>query len=133
MKLSKNFFAVILFAASFFGVKAQAVNSSYVTEFGEKALQFSIIVPGDRAEVWKLFTTLKVNLNDHFPPEAQNEDQNLQEIIQFVEIEKGKTKIISTMVGWGQGSHWDKTYTFFEKGNEWTYNELLKLFDDPKK
>lgn len=185
MKLSKNFLAVILFAASFFVVKAQAVNSSYVTEFGEKALQFSIIVPGERAEVWKLFTTdqgltkwiapvvktniktggwiktnydkskkaddetairldiinyldhqmltLKVNLNDHFPPEAQNEDQNLQEIIQFVEIEKGKTKIISTMIGWGQGSHWDKTYTFFEKGNEWTYNELLKLFDDPKK
>ena len=57
MKLSKNLFAVILFAASFFGVKAQAVNSSYVTEFGEKALQFSIIVPGERAEVWKLFTT----------------------------------------------------------------------------
>ena len=32
------------------------------------------------------------------------------------------------MVGWGQGSYWDKTYTFFEKGNEWTYIEFLKLF-----
>ena len=33
------------------------------------------------------------------------------------------------MVGWGQGNDWDKAYTFFEKGNEWTYKELLKLFN----
>lgn len=32
------------------------------------------------------------------------------------------------MVGWGQGSQWDKTYDFFLKGNEWTYKEILKLF-----
>lgn len=72
--------------------------------------------------------TLKVNLNDHFPKEAKVEDKNLQEIIQFVDIENGKTKIISTMVCWGIGSHWDKTYSFFEKGNDWTYKEFLKLF-----
>ncbi|CAN5421941.1 hypothetical protein BH11BAC2_BH11BAC2_22260 [soil metagenome] len=72
--------------------------------------------------------TLKVNLNDNFPKEAKNEDKNLQEIIQFVDLGNGKTKIISSMVGWGQGSHWDKAYTFFEKGNIYTYDELLKLF-----
>jgi hypothetical protein len=32
------------------------------------------------------------------------------------------------MVGFGQGSHWDKTYDFFLKGNERTYKEILKLF-----
>ncbi|MBK9398652.1 MAG: hypothetical protein IPN55_16005 [Saprospiraceae bacterium] len=73
--------------------------------------------------------TLKVNLNENFPQQARNEDKNLQEIIQFIDIGKGNIKIISTMVGWGQGNDWDKAYTFFEKGNEWTYKELLKLFN----
>ena len=72
--------------------------------------------------------TLKVNLNNSFPAEAKREDKNLQEIIQFIRVDDNKTKIISTMVGWGQGSQWDKAYSFFEKGNDWTYKEILKLF-----
>ncbi len=70
---------------------------------------------------------LKVKLNDNFSKKVQAEDQYLQEIIQFVAIAPGKTKIISSMVGWGQGKDWEKTYDFFVKGNEWTYNELLKV------
>ena len=184
MKYRKTLFLLVLLLIPFTGIRAQVTNSSYVTTFGEKALQFTTVVPISRIEAWKLFTTekglekwiapvvktniktggwiktnydktkttedcttiqldiinyldyelltLKVNLNDHFPVEARNEDQHLQEIIQFVSVGKGKTKIISTMVGWGQGSHWDQTYTFFEKGNEWTYKELLKLFNHPK-
>lgn len=180
MEIRRVLLLVIVLVISVVDIQAQVINSSYVTKFGEKALQFSIIVPTDKAEVWKLFTTdkglekwiapvvktnmkiggwirtnydktkttedttaiqldiinylenemltLKVNLNDNFPQEAKNEDKNLQEIIQLIDIGKGKTKIISTMVGWGQGSHWDKAYTFFEKGNEWTYKEFLKLF-----
>ncbi|QOW10452.1 hypothetical protein Q73A0000_08770 [Kaistella flava (ex Peng et al. 2021)] len=183
MKYKKTLFLLVLILIPFTGIRAQVTNSSYVTAFGEKALQFTTVVPISRIEVWKLFTTekglekwiapvvktnikiggwiktnydktkttedsttiqldiinyldhelltLKVNLNDHFPVEARNEDQHLQEIIQFVSMGKGKTKIISTMVGWGKGSHWDQTYTFFEKGNEWTYKELLKLFNHP--
>lgn len=69
---------------------------------------------------------LKVDLNGNFSKKLQDEDQNLQEIIQFVSI-GGKTKIISSMIGWGQGKDWDKTYDFFLKGNEWTYKELLKV------
>ncbi len=185
MKIKIALLLFIVSAISFLGIQAQVINSSYVTKFGEKALQFSIILPTNRVEVWKLFTTdkglekwiapvvrtnmkiggwirtnydktkttddtttiqldiinylenemltLKVNLNDNFPQEAKNEDKNLQEIIQFIDIGKGKTKIISTMVGWGQGRHWDKAYTFFEKGNEWTYKELLKLFNSKNK
>ena len=70
---------------------------------------------------------LKVELNDHFTKKVQDEDQNLQEIIQLVATTPGKTKIVSSMVGWGQGKDWEKTYDFFLKGNEWTYAELLKL------
>jgi hypothetical protein len=72
--------------------------------------------------------TLKVKLNGNFPAKARSEDKNLQEILEFREVSPGKTKIISSMVGWGEGSDWDFTYNFFVKGNEWTYNEILKLF-----
>lgn len=70
---------------------------------------------------------LKVDLNNNFSKKVQEEDQNLQEIIELVPIAPGKTKIISSMVGWGEGKDWEKTYDFFLKGNEWTYKELLKV------
>ncbi|HEU4574931.1 MAG TPA: hypothetical protein VFS36_08000 [Chitinophagaceae bacterium] len=72
--------------------------------------------------------TLKVNLNNNFPPSTIREDKNLQEVIQFISAGKGRTKIVSNMIGWGHGSDWDKVYAFFEKGNTWTYEEVLKLF-----
>ena len=71
---------------------------------------------------------LKVILNDHFEKSVRDTDENLQEIIQFKKVDNKTTKIISSMIGWGAGSEWDKTYNFFEKGNEWTYKELLKNY-----
>ena len=176
----KKLLLIFVFGQLIINAKAQVTNSSYVTQYGEKVLQLSIVVPININETWKLFTTdeglkkwiapvakidmkiggsiktnydpnktvddtssikldiinyieyemltLKVNLNNNFPPEAKREDKNLQEILQFVKVDDNKTKIISSMVGWGQGSHWDKTYSFFEKGNDWTYKAILKLF-----
>jgi len=73
--------------------------------------------------------TLKVILNNEaFPQKVRQEDANLQEIIQFIDLGKGKTKIISSMIGWGVGQDWDKIYRFFAEGNEWTYRQLIKLF-----
>jgi len=72
--------------------------------------------------------TLKVNLNISFSPKAKAEDGNLQEIIQFEYVSPKQTKVISSMVGWGKGEEWDKTYDFFERGNTWTYEELLKIY-----
>ena len=72
--------------------------------------------------------TLKVNLNGNFTKKAQAEDKNLQEVIQFIAVDNTHTKIISSMIGWGKGPDWDKTYAFFDKGNVWTYKELTKLF-----
>ncbi len=73
--------------------------------------------------------TLKVKLNSNFSPKVKTEDGNLQEIIQFAYISPKETKVISSMVGWGKGEDWDKTLGFFERGNLWTYEELLKLFN----
>ena len=71
----------------------------------------------------------KVNLNNNFAASARSTDQNLQEIIQFKAIDATHTRIISTMVGFGKSPDWDKTYNFFVKGNVYTYQELLKLYD----
>lgn len=73
--------------------------------------------------------TLKVELNEKFSKNVRNEDENLQEIIQFKYIGPKETKIISSMIGWGQSEEWVKTYGFFVKGNIWTYEELIKHYE----
>jgi uncharacterized protein YndB with AHSA1/START domain len=77
----------------------------------------------------KELLVLKVNLNNNFVKQVRDNDQHLQEIIQFKEIDPTHTKIVSSMTGWGEGADWDKTYNFFAKGNEWTYKELLKNYN----
>jgi hypothetical protein len=72
--------------------------------------------------------TLKVILNNNFPQSVQKEDENLQEIIQFISIGPKQTKIISSMIGWGEGDDWTKAYNFFVRGNIYTYEELIKTF-----
>ncbi len=72
--------------------------------------------------------TLKVKLNGSFPQNAQTSDQNLQQVLQFVDEGGGSTRVISSMLGWGQGPEWDQTYNFFVQGNSWTFEQLLKLF-----
>ena len=57
--------------------------------------------------------TYKVTLNDVFPAKCRNEDQNLQEIIQFKSAGSNKTRIVSTMTGWGDGKEWNDTYSIF--------------------
>ncbi len=71
---------------------------------------------------------LKVILNDNFVKIVRESDANLQEVIQFIKVDNKHTKIVSSMLGWGTGVDWDKTYDFFVKGNEWTYQELLKNY-----
>jgi len=72
--------------------------------------------------------TLKVKLNNNFSKTVQNEDGNLQEVIQFIQVSSTSTKIISSMIGWGDSEEWSKTYDFFVRGNISTYEELLKLY-----
>ncbi len=72
--------------------------------------------------------TLRVLLNSNFKEEVVKDHKNLQEIIQFISVGKNKTKIISSMIGWGNGKDWDTTYDFFVTGNVWTYEQLCKVF-----
>ncbi|WP_148041473.1 hypothetical protein [Kaistella daneshvariae] len=76
----------------------------------------------------KEILVLKVILNDNFVKSVRESDENLQEVIQFIKVDEKHTKIVSSMIGWGKGTDWDKAYEFFAKGNEWTYKELLKNY-----
>ena len=71
---------------------------------------------------------LKITLYEKFAQTVRDEDQNLQEIIQLVDPGNGKTNIISSMIGWGKGPEWEKTYIFIARGNEWTARNLVKVF-----
>ena len=72
--------------------------------------------------------TYKITLNELFAEKCRREDKNLQHIIQLTALGPHTTKITSTMAGWGQGSEWEEAYSFFEKGNTWTFEKLLKAF-----
>jgi hypothetical protein len=73
--------------------------------------------------------TLKVNLNNNFPKSVLGADSNLQHIIQLIQIDSNHTKIVSSMVGFGDGADWDKTYDFFVKGNDWTFKKLVDHYN----
>jgi hypothetical protein len=72
--------------------------------------------------------TLKVTLNDDFPAKIRRRDGNLQEIIQLHELGSRRTRITSSMLGWGVGPEWDRAYAFFAAGNKWTYQQLVASF-----
>lgn len=72
---------------------------------------------------------LKVVLNNYFSKSVIEQAEHLQEIIQFNKIDKNNTLITSSMIGWGSGKDWDKTYDFFVMGNEYTYKELIKNYN----
>ena len=72
--------------------------------------------------------SLQVKLNNNFSKQAQSEDANLQEIIQLIPVDEKHTRIVSSMIGWGTGDDWVKTYRFFERGNTWKYGEILKIY-----
>jgi uncharacterized protein YndB with AHSA1/START domain len=70
--------------------------------------------------------TYKVKLTDEFAASLRAEDGNLQEVVQLQRLGNGGTRVVSSMVGWGRGEAWDKTFDFFVKGNEWSYKNLAK-------
>ena len=72
---------------------------------------------------------LKVVLNNYFSKSVREQAEHLQEIIQFKKIDKNNTLITSSMIGWGLGTDWDKTYDFFVMGNEYSYKELIKNYN----
>src|SRR6476661_11131283 len=55
--MRKLLLTIILVLYAFYPLNAQVTNTSYVTQYGEKVLQLSIVIPASMEETWKLFTT----------------------------------------------------------------------------
>ncbi len=48
--------------------------------------------------------------------------------IRIEPLPDGRTRVIETMSGFGDGPEWDESYAFFKKGNEWTHEQIRKHF-----
>lgn len=47
-------------------------------------------------------------------------------LIEFKELENGRSQIVSWGLGYGQGDDWATMISFFERGNAWSYEQLRK-------
>lgn len=72
---------------------------------------------------------LKVNLNDNFPLDAKRRIKTSRKSFSSSIWEMEKQRLYRQWLAGGQGTHWDKTYSFFEKVNDWTFKEMLKPFN----
>ncbi len=72
--------------------------------------------------------TLKVVLNATFPEKVRQQHDNLQELVQLTDLGDGRTRLTSSMIGWGTGPDWNWTYEFFAAGNAWSYEQLANVF-----
>ncbi len=60
-------------------------------------------------------------------PEAKLAQQTWV-VYRFEPLSAQETRVTVSMMGWGQGPDWDRSYAFFEKGNAWEMEQLVKRF-----
>ncbi len=60
-------------------------------------------------------------------PEAKLAQQTWV-VYRFEPVAPAETRVTVTMMGWGTGPEWDKSYEFFRNGNEWEMEQLIKRF-----
>lgn len=70
---------------------------------------------------------LKINLTAAFPEGPRNAG-TLFAVMTFKQLEPKRVLVTESMLGWGRGPDWDKTYGFFEWGNAYTLGQLYKRF-----
>ena len=60
--------------------------------------------------------SFKIGLTERFP-KGPREAGTLQTVAQFEQLGKRRTKIVLSMVGFGNGPEWDRVYNFFAANN----------------
>ena len=61
-------------------------------------------------------------------PAAAKLAQQTWVVYRFEPISAQQTRVTTSMMGWGEGPDWDESYKFFEKGNAWEMDQLVKRF-----
>ncbi len=49
-------------------------------------------------------------------------------VTRFEPVSPTRTRMVETMLGWGEGPQWDDSYNHFKAGNEWSAEQLRKVF-----
>ena len=62
------------------------------------------------------------------PPAAKLAQQTWV-VYRLEPLSENKTRVTVSMMGWGTGPDWDRSYAFFEKGNKWEMEQLVKHFE----
>ncbi len=60
--------------------------------------------------------------------EARLAAQQTWVVYRFEPISEDETRVTATMMGWGEGADWDRSYAFFQKGNAWEMEQLVARF-----
>ncbi len=61
------------------------------------------------------------------PPEAKLAQQTWV-VYRLEPLSARETRVTVSMMGWGEGPEWDRSYAFFERGNAWEMEQLVKRF-----
>ena len=62
-------------------------------------------------------------------PAAAKLAQQTWTVYRFEPLGPNETRVTVSMMGWGEGAQWDQSYAFFEKGNAWEMEQLVKRSD----
>ena len=58
------------------------------------------------------------------PPKARIA-QSVWWVARMEPLSGGRTRLTYTGVGWGQGPEWEEAFLFFDRGNAWTFQQLV--------
>ena len=72
--------------------------------------------------------SIKVGLTDQFP-ERPRQAGTLFCVFNLKELGPRSVLVTASMLGWGQGEDWDSVYKFFDRGNSYTMEELVRRFE----
>ncbi len=69
-------------------------------------------------------------LPESIPKRIRKDNDRIQEVIRFRYLGNGRTEVVSTSIGYGNGKEWEELYTAFRVGSLQTYNKLHELFTE---
>jgi uncharacterized protein YndB with AHSA1/START domain len=73
--------------------------------------------------------TLQAELGPHFPDVLKSREKQMYNLITFDPINKRKTKLVSYGIGYKDTPELQKMLHFFVKGNEQSYEQLIKYLE----
>ena len=81
----------------------------------------------------KKLLTLQAELSPHFPEFMKKDSEHFYNVITFEKIDLERTKIVSYGIGYQNNDKYKSLLSFFIKGNEMSYLNLISYLETGKK